>query len=179
MGAKAMFPGEDYVDQLKLITSLLGSPSDDDLAFITSDLAKNFMRKLPPRDRVPLSAKYPAASAEAIDLLSKMLCFNPHHRITAEEALQHPFLAAFKGRGDESLAPKMFSFEFEKQATSVTALKTLFLKEVRACLRACVCVCPSAPSDVCVCPPVRADRAVPPRDVGVPSPEVIRPVRSA
>jgi serine/threonine protein kinase len=59
-----------------------------------------------------------------------MLCFNPNNRITAEEALHHPFLASFKGRGDESLASRPFSFDFERSATSMTPLKTLFLKEV-------------------------------------------------
>jgi hypothetical protein len=63
-----------------------------------------------------------------------MLRFNPNVRITADEALEHPFLASFRGKGDESLAPKAFSFDFEKHASTPAALKTLYLKEVCACV---------------------------------------------
>ncbi len=31
----------------------------------------------------------------ALDLLEKMLCFNPDDRITAKEALSHPFFQSF------------------------------------------------------------------------------------
>jgi serine/threonine protein kinase len=64
LGAKALFPGGDYVEQLKLITSVLGSPSEEDMAFIHSDLSRKFMRKLPHRERVPFSSKFPDASPE-------------------------------------------------------------------------------------------------------------------
>lgn len=40
-----------------------------------------------------LKELYMGATDEAIDLLKKMLKFNPYQRITVEEALQHPFLA--------------------------------------------------------------------------------------
>lgn len=32
---------------------------------------------------------------QALDLLRKMLVFNPHNRITVEEALRHPYLKDF------------------------------------------------------------------------------------
>lgn len=34
---------------------------------------------------------YPGAGDEAIDLLNRILIFNPYFRITIEEALAHPF----------------------------------------------------------------------------------------
>jgi serine/threonine protein kinase len=39
-----------------------------------------------------LESLYPAADPAAIDLLKKMLMFNPSKRCTAEEALEHEFL---------------------------------------------------------------------------------------
>jgi len=38
-----------------------------------------------------LAQRYPAAGEEAIDLLGKMLLFNPYFRITVEDAIEHPF----------------------------------------------------------------------------------------
>lgn len=38
---------------------------------------------------------FPKASDECIDLLKKLLRFNPTKRLTAEEALNHPYVARF------------------------------------------------------------------------------------
>jgi serine/threonine protein kinase len=38
---------------------------------------------------------FPGAPNEAVDLLKKMLQFNPYQRITLEECLSHPFIAAY------------------------------------------------------------------------------------
>jgi serine/threonine protein kinase len=38
---------------------------------------------------------FPGAPLEAIDLLKKMLKFNPNQRITLEECLMHPFITAY------------------------------------------------------------------------------------
>lgn len=37
----------------------------------------------------------------ALDLLGKMLTFNPHQRITVEEALSHPYLEQYYDPDDE------------------------------------------------------------------------------
>ena len=37
----------------------------------------------------------------ALDLLDKMLTFNPHKRITVEEALMHPYLEQYYDPADE------------------------------------------------------------------------------
>ena len=39
LGRKALFPGTDYLDQLRRIIDVLGTPSDDDLAFMTNQQA--------------------------------------------------------------------------------------------------------------------------------------------
>jgi mitogen-activated protein kinase 15 len=43
-------------------------------------------------------------SPEAADLLSRLLQFNPAKRITAREALRHPFVAQFHSPADEPSA---------------------------------------------------------------------------
>jgi mitogen-activated protein kinase 1/3 len=63
---------------------LIGSPSDADLGFLRSDNARRYVRQLPHYDRQPLSVKFPQINAEAIDLIDKMLLFDPARRITGK-----------------------------------------------------------------------------------------------
>jgi len=42
------------------------------------------------------------ASDEALDLLRKLLVFNPKERLSVEEAMSHPYLKDFKGIEPES-----------------------------------------------------------------------------
>lgn len=56
----------------------------------------------------PWERLYPRASANAIDLLEKLLTFDPAARITVEEALAHPYLEAYHDENDEvSVASSM------------------------------------------------------------------------
>ena len=48
-----------------------------------------------------LSKLYPNASPDALDLLYKLLTFDPKKRITLDQALQHPYLSAFHSEIDE------------------------------------------------------------------------------
>ena len=43
----------------------------------------------------------PNAPADGIDLLKRLLQFNPDKRLTAEEALKHPYVARFHNPDDE------------------------------------------------------------------------------
>jgi mitogen-activated protein kinase 7 len=55
----------------------------------------------------------------ALDLLSRLLNFNPEKRITVQEALEHPYLKDLHDPDDEP-SGKNFDFSFESQVNSQT-----------------------------------------------------------
>jgi serine/threonine protein kinase len=57
--------------------------------------------------RCSFRAMFPDASALAIDLMERMLRFNPAKRITVEDALQHPYLQQLHDPASELSAPGM------------------------------------------------------------------------
>ena len=94
-----LFPGKHYLDQLNHILGVLGSPSQEDLNCIINDKARNYLQSLPFKPKIPWSRFYPKADDKALDLLEKMLTFNPHKRIRVEEALAHPYLEQYYDPG--------------------------------------------------------------------------------
>jgi len=128
-----LFPGEDYIAQLRLICDKLGRPDDADLDFVTSDRARRFISSLPQKAPQNLKDSFPNFSEEtdALDLLRKMLEFHPDRRITIEKALQHPFLLSLHNSDDEPVSDVTFSFDFENEDLSREQVKELIWKEVR------------------------------------------------
>ncbi len=47
LGRRALFPGRDYMDQLKLIVRTLGNPEESALQHISSSRARQFIKSLP------------------------------------------------------------------------------------------------------------------------------------
>ncbi|XP_057977987.1 mitogen-activated protein kinase homolog NTF3-like [Malania oleifera] len=92
LGRKPIFPGTDWLDQLKLIISVLGSRQEADLAFIDNPKARTFISSFPYSKGIPFVQLFPEADPLAIDLLERMLVFDPSKRITAADALQHPYM---------------------------------------------------------------------------------------
>lgn len=93
LGRKAIFPGTECLSQLKLIINVLGSQCEADLEFIDNQKARKFIKSLPFSRGFHFSSLYPNADPLAIDLLQRMLVFDPTKRITVEEALHHPYMA--------------------------------------------------------------------------------------
>ncbi|XP_057954436.1 mitogen-activated protein kinase homolog NTF6 [Malania oleifera] len=124
-----LFPGKDYVQQLGLITELLGSPEDSDLGFLRSDNARKYVKQLPHFPKQSFSQKFPNVSPVAIDLAEKMLVFDPSRRISVEEALKHPYLSSLHEINEEPTCPSPFNFDFEQSSLSEEDIKELVWRE--------------------------------------------------
>jgi serine/threonine protein kinase len=117
---KPLLPGKDYLDQLKLIIKTLGSPVGDELDFITAPKARAYIEALPKSPKPDLRRVFGRcqASSEAVDLIEKMLRFDPRKRITVDEALQHPWLKALHDPATEPVygdGTKAFRFDFKEE----------------------------------------------------------------
>lgn len=93
LGRKPIFPGSTSLNQLHHVLNVLGTQTEADLAFIQSPRSKDFIESLPYTSGIPFSSLFPLADPLGLDLLEKMLMFNPDKRITVIEALQHPYMA--------------------------------------------------------------------------------------
>ncbi|KAJ0410820.1 hypothetical protein ATCC90586_010143 [Pythium insidiosum] len=127
-----LFPGNDYIHQLKLIVKFLGTPKQEDTAFVKNAKARRFLTKLaiskPKKWRDVLSED---VNPLAIDLLRQMLVFNPDKRISIDDALRHPYLAAFFDAADLSTAPPMdFSFDLPDDQLSRDKLIALLSEDI-------------------------------------------------
>jgi mitogen-activated protein kinase 7 len=59
-----------------------------------------------------------------LDLLEKLLVFDPKNRITAEEGLSHEYLSMYHIPDDEPTHSKPFDFSFE-QTNTIPEIKSI------------------------------------------------------
>ncbi len=127
---KGGFPASNS-DQLNVIFDVIGTPSEEDMSFVTDTKALEYLRTFTSRKRIDFKTRYPAAGDDALDLLNKMLVFNPFFRITVDDCLNHPFLAAVRDRSLETVAPGVVKLDFENEKDlEEKRLRELFLEEV-------------------------------------------------
>ena len=88
---RPLVAGTSEQDQLDRIFRLLGSPSVSDYPGIV-DLP-DYPKEMPPYPppRLGLASLVPTLDSTGVDLLSHMLQYDPGRRITAAQALEHPF----------------------------------------------------------------------------------------
>jgi serine/threonine protein kinase len=110
---RPLFEGQNHIDQVSRIFDVMGTPAPDALERISSEEARAYVRSLGHRPAVPLARVLPGAPPLALDLLQRMLVVDPLHRISVEQALEHPYLAQFHDPAAEPVCAALFDFTFE------------------------------------------------------------------
>lgn len=82
------FAAESDFQQIELIFKALGAPSEDEWPEIR-DLPGYF--EYQPTSGASLEQLFSAASEDALDLLKRLLTFNPNKRVTCKDALSHRY----------------------------------------------------------------------------------------
>ncbi|EPY35517.1 extracellular signal-regulated kinase 1/2 [Angomonas deanei] len=128
LGSRPLFQGKDRVNQLDKIVDVLGSPATEDIESVGSKAAQKYIKKKQKRPAPDWRARYPNASPEALDLLSKMLVFHPSKRISVSDAMNHPFLASLHDEADDKETYEPFHFN-EDQHKTITDVKQAIYDE--------------------------------------------------
>jgi mitogen-activated protein kinase 6 len=123
---RPLFQGTNYLDQLHQVIAVLGTPSEEDLAD-TSEEAKRYIASLERRKPVDFAVMFPNATPQAIDMLSRMLKFHPKKRITAADALAHPYLAKLHKLSEEPTSEIQHHWSMEETDFTEPTLRQAFL----------------------------------------------------
>jgi len=110
-----LFPGDSNSDQLFEIIKVLGTPTQDQVRsmnpnmkeFVFPQIKAYSWKKVFKQEVDPL----------AIDLISKVLCYSPHKRLTPLEALLHPYFDELRSRNFQmngKSIPDLFNFSSEE-----------------------------------------------------------------
>lgn len=130
---RPLFPGKHQLDQLNKIHSILGSPSHDYMDKFQSKNENEIQGEVKPKcdlrfvfpiqkQKHPFESLLPNTSPEIVDLIKKMITYDPDDRITAADALCHP---AFQF---------LYSLDMEWQKTSRTIPFSVFAMKSRGCM---------------------------------------------
>lgn len=127
------FIHKNHFEHIQSLITMFGTPSIDYWSYIKTDQFKKYAYSFGviPEGKASDSIQEPV-NPLALDLLDSMLCFHPSKRISAEEAMRHPY---FQGLFDEShlkkcsVNPQDFSFEDENEL-SVEFLREEIQKEI-------------------------------------------------
>lgn len=116
LGRKVLFQGQNPIDQLKKIISIVGTPPVEDIKSGSEQYRQFVLKSVPFSTPKDLKMLYPTCSALALDLLKRILHFNPEKRYSAEDALKHPYFKSIFDKAHLTKCPSKFDFSFEEEA---------------------------------------------------------------
>jgi len=85
-----LFTGDHEIDQLSKIFAALGTPTPESWPGMEH---LPWYKAFKPCTATPLDVIFPSSTPDVLDLLGKLLKFDPMKRITASEALKHVYFA--------------------------------------------------------------------------------------
>jgi serine/threonine protein kinase len=127
-----LLPGTSAENQLELIFDFVGTPNDEEMKEIPNLHSREKVMRMVKRPPKDLDAMFADSNPMAVDLLRRMLVFDPKKRITVDEALEHPYLDQFRMPDDEPTTESVsyFDFAFEREVLDMQMLKDMIYDEI-------------------------------------------------
>lgn len=129
IGRAPLLPGDDYLDQIKRVVGILGTPTTEELAFIGNELAVKFVKSLPKRNKQSWATLFPKSNPVALDLLGKMLGFNPLKRYNVKQCLSHPYFEQLHNEKTEPLSKEQFDWTWDNFEPTKEILQNMVYEE--------------------------------------------------
>lgn len=97
LGGKPVFQGSSTLNQLEKLCEVVGRPTPDEITSMQSPFAQTMLENINVKEGAPArwADIYPKASADAVDLLEKLMQWDPAKRLTAREGMLHPYCKQF------------------------------------------------------------------------------------
>jgi mitogen-activated protein kinase 1/3 len=130
LSKKFMFPGENYIAQIKLIIDVLGTQDVKDLDFISNSSAKNFVMQFQNIPKKNFSDILKCENPLAVDLVEKMLVFNPDKRYSIEDCLNHPYLKNMREGIEYPVFTGKINLDFDDKNITFSIFFVYLVKEV-------------------------------------------------
>jgi len=128
---KPAFPGSSTMNQLDRVLELTDKPSLEDIRAMKSPFAATMLEALPLTKPRPIHEIYPTASLEHLHILTRLLQFNPLGRISATNALQHPYLTVFHNPESETICGKVIEVPIDDNVKlSVTEYRNRLYRDM-------------------------------------------------
>ncbi|KAL8674610.1 MAG: hypothetical protein Q9168_000985 [Polycauliona sp. 1 TL-2023] len=118
MLGQPLFPGESGIDQLVEIIKVLGTPTREQIRTMNPNYMEHKFPQIKPH---PFNKVFRKASNDAIDLIAALLEYTPTQRLSAMDAMCHPFFDELRDpqcrfpdsrhpNGGSKEMPKLFDF---------------------------------------------------------------------
>lgn len=142
MLGQPLFPGESGIDQLVEIIKVLGTPTRDQIRTMNPNYMEHKFPQIKPH---PFNKVFRKADASAIELISRLLEYTPTERLSAIEAMVHPFFDELRdpttqfpdsrhpGNGPKPL-PTLFDFTLHGMLSRFPCLSLHLLTRHQSCL---------------------------------------------
>lgn len=129
---KPLFPGNNEREQFALILNVTGKPSREVIQRCGDERLMEYLESVPNVPPTSLSLLYRGASAGAVDLLGRLLTFDPNERITAADALALPYFDEFRslGLGATTAPLEERQFQFERRRLTMEDMRKEFMREI-------------------------------------------------
>jgi len=121
VGRRVMFQGKSPIEQMKIIVDKLGTPQAENIKGCAQGI--DFVSKLPFSSGRKFKDMFPQANPLALDLLKQLLQFNHEKRMSAFDALHHPYFKNYYDERDVLKCESKFDFSFEDNLHDSESIK--------------------------------------------------------